>query len=63
MLNGLKVDIVKIDELIRQRKIEEVLDIVDKELLIKQLKFSISDVQRFRNIWKKLSKRRSERNK
>jgi adenine-specific DNA-methyltransferase len=57
------IDFEKIDALIRQRKIEEVLDIIDKELLIKQLSFSESDVRMLRGIWKKLSERRNKRNK
>jgi adenine-specific DNA-methyltransferase len=56
-----KIDFKKIDALIRQRKIEEVMDIVDKELLIKQLKFSESEVQMLRGIWKKLAGRRNGR--
>jgi adenine-specific DNA-methyltransferase len=56
-----KIDFKKIDSLIRQRKIEEVLDIIDKELLIKQLKFSETEVKMLRGIWKKLSGRRNGR--
>jgi len=63
LLGAHKIDFKKIDSLIRQRKIEEVLDIIDKELLIKQLKFSESEVQMLRGIWKKLSGRRSGRKK
>jgi len=57
------INFKKIDNLIRQRKISEVLDIVDEELLIKQLKLRRSDVQRLRAIWKKLSDRRLNRSK
>ena len=56
-----KIDFKKLDTLIRQRKIEEVLDIVDKELLIKQLQFSESEVRMLRDIWKKLADRRNGR--
>jgi|SRR5690242_7891730 len=56
-----KIDFKKIDALIRQRKIEEVLDIIDNELLIKQLKFSGTEVKMLRDIWKKLSGRRNGR--
>lgn len=52
------IDFKKIDSLIRQRKIEEVLNIVDEELLIKQLKIKRADVQMLRGIWKKLGGRR-----
>jgi adenine-specific DNA-methyltransferase len=56
-----KVDFKKIDALIRERRIEEVLDIIDEELLIKQLKLSVSEVQMLRGIWKKLADRRNGR--
>ncbi|HEY5463233.1 MAG TPA: N-6 DNA methylase [Hanamia sp.] len=52
-----------IDSLIREKKIEKVLDIIDEELLVKQLKFKKSEVQMMRGIWEKLSDRRSNRNK
>ena len=63
LLNQGSIDFKKIDALIRQRKIEEVLDIIDEELLIKQLHFSETEVQMLRGIWKKLSDRRNKRNK
>lgn len=63
LLKQSSIDFKKIDALIRQRKIEEVLDIVDKELLMKQLNFSENEVQMLRRIWKKLSDRRNKRNK
>ena len=56
-----KIDFKELDALIRKRKIEEAMDIVDKELLIKQLKFSESEVQMLRGIWKKLADRRNGR--
>jgi adenine-specific DNA-methyltransferase len=55
------VNFEEIDNLMRNRKIDEVLDIIDRELLIKQLKFSKSDVDALRGIWKKLSNRRNNR--
>jgi adenine-specific DNA-methyltransferase len=61
LLGTHKIDFKKIDSLIRQRKIEEVLDIIDKELLIKQLKYSETEVKMLRGIWKKLSGRRNGR--
>lgn len=63
LLKKSNIDFNQIDSLIRQRKIEEVLDIVDVELLIKQLKFTKKEVQTLRGIWKKLSQRRINRNK
>lgn len=55
------IDFKKIDTLIRQRKIDEVLDIMDQELLIKQLRFKETEVLMFRQIWKKMASRRNER--
>jgi len=57
------VDFELIDSLIRQRRIEEALDIIDKELLIKQHGFTIEEVKVLRAIWKKLSDRRINRKK
>ena len=61
ILKDTKIDFKKIDGLIRLRKIEQVLDIIDQELLIKQLRFTMEEVQRLRGIWKKLSSRRQNR--
>lgn len=57
------VEFKKIDELIRQRKIDAALDIVDEALLIDQLKLDRQDVHALREIWKKLSRRRYDRKK
>nr|WP_319273248.1 class I SAM-dependent methyltransferase [uncultured Draconibacterium sp.] len=57
------VDFELVDSLIRERKIEEVLDIVDKEFLINQHGFDQQDVMQLRNIWRKLSNRRINRKK
>ncbi|WPU95708.1 class I SAM-dependent methyltransferase [Mucilaginibacter sabulilitoris] len=56
-----RVDFEKVDGLIRERRIEEVMDLIDRELLIKQLKFTAAEVKQFRSIWKKLSGRRLNR--
>lgn len=61
VLKELSIDFEKIDQLIRNREIEKVLDIVDEELLIKQHKFSKDDVKTLRVIWKKMSRRRNNR--
>ncbi|WP_149914023.1 N-6 DNA methylase [Sphingobacterium cavernae] len=55
------INFEEIDALMRNRNIEEVLDIIDNELLINQLKFSRADVDTLRGIWKKLSNRRNNR--
>jgi len=62
ILHNVEIDINAIDDLIRKRKIEEVLEIVDELLLIRQLGFTKTKVQMLRNIWKKLSERRTNRN-
>lgn len=57
------IDFEQIDALIRQRKIEDVLDIIDEALLIRLHGFTIEEVTVLRGIWKKLSQRRIHRNK
>lgn len=59
----LNIDFDLVDSLIRERRIEEVLDIIDKELLIKQHGFNEQEVKQLRSIWKKLSDRRINRKK
>mgnify|MGYP003674430231 FL=1 len=61
ILKTIPVDFKKIDQLIRNRKIEKVLDIIDEELLIKQHKFSREDVNALRAIWRKMASRRNNR--
>lgn len=61
LLEALNIDFEHIDTLMRQRKIDEVLDIVDEELLVKQMNFKRAEVKALRVIWKKLSDRRNNR--
>lgn len=61
ILKNTKVDFKKIDLLIRKKKIHEVLDIIDDELLVKQLHFSNTEINMCRAIWEKLSDRRQNR--
>jgi adenine-specific DNA-methyltransferase len=61
ILKNIAVDFEEIDQLLQQREIEKVLDIVDEELLIKQHGFLKTEVVALRNIWKKLSGRRMNR--
>jgi adenine-specific DNA-methyltransferase len=63
VLKNIDVDFQEIDKLIRDKKIEQALDIIDDALLIKGHGFSKNDVVALRNIWKKLSQRRMNRNK
>jgi adenine-specific DNA-methyltransferase len=60
-LKPIDVDFSQLDELLRKRNIEQALDIVDKELLIKQHGFSWETTYRLRDIWRKLSFRRNSR--
>lgn len=63
LISNIKVDRQLIDSLLRERRIEEVLDIVDSELLIKHHGFKPEIVDQLRAIWKKLSQRRQNRSK
>lgn len=57
------MDVEFIDELIREDRIEEVLDIVDKAVLINHYGFSLEETLELREIWKKMSDRRINRGK
>ncbi|KJJ39306.1 Eco57I restriction-modification methylase domain-containing protein [Aequorivita vladivostokensis] len=57
------IDVNVIDELIREDRIEEVLDIVDKKVLIDHYGFSLEETLELRNIWLKMSNRRINRGK
>lgn len=61
--DNLSIDFDKIDDLIRKKEIEKVLDIVDEALLMKYHGFSQREVNQLRGIWKKLSQRRINRSK
>src|SRR5690606_14521227 len=61
ILADFDLDFDKIDAMIRKRKIEEVLDLVDKVVLIKHHGFTKDDVDVLRGIWRKLSHRRINR--
>ncbi len=58
MKNAEKLNINKIDCLIRDGKIDEVLDYTDQILLIEGIGLTEYEVKMLRNIWKKLSERR-----
>ncbi len=57
------IDINLIDELIREDRIEEVLDIVDKAVLVNHYGFTLEETLELRNIWLKMSNRRINRGK
>lgn len=58
MKNAELLNVKKIDRLIRDNKIEEVLDYSDRVLLVNGLGLSDKQVKILRNIWLKLSERR-----
>ncbi|WP_427071269.1 N-6 DNA methylase [Lysinibacillus fusiformis] len=60
-INDIELDFALIDNLIRQNKIDEVLDITDQVLLIDGLGLSVEEVSALRDIWKKMSDRRINR--
>lgn len=62
-LADLSIDFNQMDKLIRKREIEKALDLVDEELLIKHHRFTKNEVLMLRGIWKKLSARRTNRNR
>ncbi len=57
------IDVYIIDKLIREDRIEEVLDIVDKVVLIDHYGFTLEETLELRNIWLKMSNRRINRGK
>jgi len=57
------VDFEEVDRLMREKKIIQVLDIVDQALLIDQMGYTRAEVLDFRSIWQKLSARRIGRKK
>lgn len=63
VLTKSNLDFNLIDKLMRKKEVEKILDLVDKELLIDQYHFKISEVKTLRGIWMKLSQRRSARKK
>jgi len=63
VLTDLAIDFDHIDALIRKRKIEAVLDIIDEALLINHHGFNRNEVAVLRGIWRKLSQRRINRKK
>ena len=63
ILKDVSVDIEQLDNLLRQKKIEKILDLIDEEFLVKKHGFSKQEVLSLREIWKKLSARRLGRTK
>ena len=53
-----------VDEQIRKNtNIETILDVIDKEVLIKYLKMDVEVCKDFRNMWNKMKNRRLDRGK
>lgn len=59
----INIDFNEVDRLLREKKIDEVLDITDRAILIDQYGFNQDEVTLFRSIWRKLSDRRINRKK
>jgi adenine-specific DNA methylase len=53
--------VTKVDELVRQRRIEDAVDLVDQSVLMDQLGFSAEDVDIARAAWRTLRDRRNRR--
>lgn len=58
MRNAEKLDVNRIDQLIREDRVDEVLDYTDQVLLADGLGLSQDEITMLRNIWFKLSERR-----
>ncbi|GAB4094271.1 class I SAM-dependent methyltransferase [Flaviaesturariibacter terrae] len=58
---GPMVDFGEVDKMLREKRIDEVLDLNDQAILVERLGFKKKDVLLLRSIWKKLSDRRNGR--
>lgn len=61
MLSAGQVDASKVDQLLRKKRITNILEINDTELLMNALGFERSEVMMLRGIWEKLRNRRINR--
>lgn len=61
LLNSELLDWKQIDRLVREKKLEEALDVVDEIVLIQGLGLKMTQVKMLRAIWKKMSQRRKGR--
>lgn len=53
----------KVDELLRDKRVEDAVQLVDQELLVDSLSFASTDVMAFRQAWGRLRDRRAARGK
>lgn len=56
--HDMELDVEYIDKMLKNQKVEDALDYVDQETLIKNLGYTTQDTRRLRNAWKVLSTRR-----
>ncbi len=63
LLSEAAVNFEEIDQLMREKKVVQVLDIVDKALLVEQMGYTWDEVLAYRSVWQKLSGRRIGRKK
>lgn len=61
LLKSELLDWKQIDRLVREKRLEEALDIVDEVVLIQGLGLKTAQVNMLRAIWKKMSQRRKGR--
>lgn len=61
LINAEKLDLIKIDELLRNNEIEAVLNITDEVILKQGLGLNDKEIKMLRNIWMKLRDRRINR--
>lgn len=59
----INVNFDQIDQLMKERRIDEVLDIIDRAVLIDQYGFTEQETTLLRRVWRKLSNRRINRKK
>lgn len=58
---NIDIDFFRLDSLIRQKKIEDALDLVDNQILLEHHGFEKEELMALRNIWKKMASRRTNR--
>ncbi|WP_294297606.1 class I SAM-dependent methyltransferase [uncultured Chryseobacterium sp.] len=61
IVGDINIDFLKLDSLIRERKIDDALNMVDEELLIRYHGFEEDELKTLRSIWKKMASRRTNR--
>lgn len=55
--------VTKVDQLVREKQIEEAIDLIDRAVLVDKLGFEPSEIMRARSVWATLRDRRNRRGK